>query len=76
MDDTEIINALDEWGNAPIFVSEDFEKAKWEQRRYEIAKAMLPVFYKRYDGTITWQCQLAIKYADVLIEELQRPKEQ
>ena len=47
-----------------------YTQVDWEQRRYEIAKEMLPVFYQHFDGTIKWQCETALKYADELIELL------
>ena len=52
------------------------DEPDWEHRRYEIAKAMLPSFYKRFEGPIDWQCELAVRYADKLIQELQKPKKQ
>ena len=45
-------------------------KIDWEERRYEIAKEMLPVLHKEYLGTMKWQCEQAIKYADELIYQL------
>ena len=48
----------------------------WEQRRYEIAKTILPALHRSFAGSIDWQCQTAVMYADKLIKELQKPKEQ
>ena len=49
----------------------------WEQRRYEIAKEMLPVIYyddKPQEGedylTLQQAAKEAVRYADALIEEL------
>lgn len=48
----------------------------WEQRRYEIAKEMLPYCAKFVDDVvdlnkvITYSTNLSIKYADALIEKL------
>ncbi|MEO4885347.1 hypothetical protein, partial [Bacteroides thetaiotaomicron] len=44
----------------------------WEQRRYEIAKSMLPVVRSNSSGimSIKQVARLAVDYADALIEEL------
>lgn len=51
----------------------------WEQRRYEIAKEMLPVIYvddnpKEGEGYLTLQqaANEAVRYADALINELKK----
>ena len=46
----------------------------WEQRRYEIAKALLPKLYSTYGGTVRWQCERAVTYADELIKVLKGEK--
>lgn len=53
----------------------------WEQRRYEIAKEMLPVLCERqrkseYIERLRYNeaANLAIEYADALIEELKKKK--
>lgn len=51
----------------------------WEQRRYEIAKSMMVAFLSNscsnvYMNTYENQAQEAVKYADVLIEELKKGK--
>ena len=55
------------------------EEKMWEQRRYEIAKAMLPTIYKRicevgidaeYHQVQGICCSAAIEYADELIKQL------
>lgn len=61
---------------APIFICRDAEELKWEQRRYEIAKEILPALHRSFAGSVDWQCQTAVMYADKLIKELQKPKEQ
>ena len=55
----------------------------WEQRRYEIAKEMLPVIYyddKPQDGedylTLNQAANEAVRYADALITELKKGTEQ
>ncbi len=48
----------------------------WEQRRYEIAKTMLPALHRSFAGSYDWQCKTAVMYADKLIHELQQPKEE
>lgn len=47
----------------------------WEQRRYEIAKAMLPSLHRSFAGSVDWQCQTAVMYADKLVEELKTKKD-
>lgn len=52
------------------------QNINWEQRRYEIAKEMLPYCAKFVDDVvdlnkvITYSTNLAIKYSDALIEKL------
>lgn len=51
----------------------------YEQRRYEIAKAMLAAFMSNSDkgvfaGSEEKQARDAVKYADALIEELKKRK--
>lgn len=48
------------------------KRIDWEQRRYEIAKAMLPELHNSYAGSTDWQCQQAVAFADKLINELQK----
>ena len=55
----------------------------WEQRRYEIAKEMLPVIYyddKPQEGedylTLQQAANEAVRYADALITELKKGTEQ
>lgn len=45
----------------------------WEQRRYEIAKAILPALHRSFAGSMKWQCETAVKYADELIAQLKKP---
>ena len=55
-----------------------YDSIDWEQRRYEIAKEMLPYCAKFVDDVvdlnkvITYSTNLAIKYADALIEKLKK----
>lgn len=46
----------------------------WEQRRYEIAKEILPMIYRIECGdfSIERMAVFAVKYADTLIKELQK----
>ena len=46
----------------------------WEQRRYEIAKEILPMIYRIECGefSIERMAVFAVKYADTLINELQK----
>lgn len=48
----------------------------WEQRRYEIAKTMLPAIYSPINGfvykTLEGCCREAIRFADTLIKELKK----
>lgn len=46
----------------------------WEQRRYEIAKEMLPMIYRIECGdfSIEQMAMFAVKYADTLINELKK----
>lgn len=44
----------------------------WERRRYEIAKAILPALHRSFAGSMKWQCETAVKYADALIQELKK----
>lgn len=46
----------------------------WEQRRYEIAKEMLPMIYRIECGdfSIEKMAMFAVKYADTLINELKK----
>lgn len=65
-----------------ILAIPDIEPPKtidWEQRRYEIAKEMLPIIYvddnpKEGEDYLTFQqaANEAVRYADALIKELQR----
>lgn len=48
------------------------KRIDWEQRRYEIAKAMLPALQRSFTGSIDWQCQQAVIFADRLINELKK----
>lgn len=58
----------------PVSDLENTEGASldWEQRRYEIAKAMLPELHNSYAGSTDWQCQQAVIFADRLINELKK----
>ena len=58
-----------------IVIHREMRKANeidWEQRRYEIAKSMLPVVRSNSSGimSIKQVARLAVDYADALIEEL------
>ena len=58
--------------DAVIGIHREMRKANeidWEQRRYEIAKSMLPVVRSNSSGIMSIK-QLAVDYADALIEEL------
>ena len=52
--------------------TENVNNIDWEQRRYEIAKSMLPVVRSNSSGimSIKQVARLAVDYADALIEEL------
>ena len=58
---------------------DNFETSDWEQRRYEIAKSMMAAFLSNscsnvYMNTYENQAQEAVKYADMLIDELKKGK--
>lgn len=58
---------------------DNFETIDWEQRRYEIAKSMMAAFLSNscsnvYMNTYENQAQEAVKYADMLIDELKKGK--
>ena len=70
-----------------ILAMPDIEEANkvidWEQRRYEIAKEMLPVIYyddKPQEGedylTLNQAANEAVRYAEALITELKKGTEQ
>ena len=44
----------------------------WEQRRYEIAKSVLPTLIPSHDWSYEQMPVMAIKFADTLIEELKK----
>lgn len=58
----------------------------WEQRRYEIAKEMLPVLFKKwlsivptkriYEKPYSSVTKNAVSWADLLIEELKKKKKE
>lgn len=62
--------------DAVIGIHREMRKANeidWEQRRYEIAKSMLPVVVRSNSSgimSIKQVARLAVDYADALIEEL------
>lgn len=64
----------------PSVIEADFD-INWEQRRYEIAKQMLPVLSERRrwdnNGFIGPEnsASSAVRYADALIEELKKEKQ-
>jgi len=65
--------------DAVIGIHREMRKANeidWEQRRYEIAKSMLPVVRSNSSGimSIKQVARLAVDYADALIEELKGGK--
>ena len=59
------------------------QKIDWEQRRYEIAKAMLPVLYQqsadilKCGKSVTWKDAVdgALNFADMLIAKLKEQSE-
>lgn len=58
---------------------DNFETIDWEQRRYEIAKSMMEAFLSNscsnvYMNTYENHAQEAVKYADMLIDELKKGK--
>lgn len=63
--------------------SKQEQKIDWEQRRYEIAKAMLPVLYQqsaeilKCGQSITWEDTVggALNFADMLIAKLKEQSE-
>ena len=64
-------------------IEEGGKTINWEQRRYEIAKEMLPVIYyddKPQEGedylTLNQAANEAVRYADALITELKKGTEQ
>ena len=64
-------------------IEEDSKAIDWEQRRYEIAKEMLPVIYyddKPQEGedylTLNEATHEAVRYAEALITELKKGTEQ
>ena len=65
--------------NSLVEVLKDDEIIDWEQRRYEIAKSMMAAFLSNscsnvYMNTYENQAQEAVKYADMLIDELKKGK--
>ena len=58
--------------------SKQEQRIDWEQRRYEIAKAMLPVLYQqsaeilKCGQSVTWEAavNIALNFADMLIQKL------
>lgn len=46
----------------------NYNDINWEQRRYEIAKTLLPVVIKEYNSAV----EMAVVYADRLIDELKK----
>ena len=48
----------------------------WEQRRYEIAKEVLPVFAELNDTYSTEMARVAVYYADALVAELKKGAEE
>ena len=65
--------------NGLVEVLKDDEIIDWEQRRYEIAKSMMAAFLSNscsnvYMNTYENQAQEAVKYADMLIDELKKGK--
>ena len=64
-------------------IEEGIKTIDWEQRRYEIAKEMLPVIYyddKPQEGedylTLNEAAHEAVRYAEALITELKKGTEQ
>lgn len=71
-----------------IDYTEKIKELDWEQRRYEIAKAMLPVIYlddgqaERADDSdlgfeyksVQYCAREAVSFADALIEELKKKR--
>ncbi len=63
--------------------SKQEQKIDWEQRRYEIAKEMLPVLYQqsaeilKCGQSITWEDAVggALNFADMLIQKLKEQSE-
>lgn len=51
---------------------EPIEKARWEIRRYEIAKELLPGRIASTCGNAAQAAKEAVEYADLLIAELQK----
>ena len=61
------------------YIEEGNKAIDWEQRRYEIAKEMLPIIYhddKPQEGddylTLQQSAHESVRYADALIEELKK----
>lgn len=56
------------------------QEIDWEQRRYEIAKEMMPVLYRqgvealKYGQSVKWEDTVdgAVNFADMLIEKLKK----
>lgn len=63
--------------------SKQEQKIDWEQRRYEIAKEMLPVLYQqsaeilKCGQSVTWEAavNIALNFADMLIQKLKEQSE-
>lgn len=63
--------------------SKQVQTIDWEQRRYEIAKEMLPVLYQqsaeilKCGQSITWEAAIAValNFADMLIQKLKEQSE-
>lgn len=63
--------------------SKQEQRIDWEQRRYEIAKAMLPVLYQqsaeilKCGQSVTWEAavNVALNFADMLIQKLKEQSE-
>ncbi len=50
----------------------NIKEIDWEQRRYEIAKDVLSALVPSHDWSYEEVIRLAVKFADVLIEELKK----
>lgn len=58
-------------------VTDHLQEIDWEQRRYEIAKEILPYCVEKSHSILAKVCaSSAVAFADALIEELKKPQTQ
>ena len=63
-------------GGIIMFNTPKVEEIDWEQRRYEIAKEVLPVFAELSETHSAAMARAAVYYADALVAELKKGGEE